>query len=81
MKNKFKKHYNKSSIHVVNSDRLVAELDRHDLKPFIYDLVGIEPVPPPPVDGRGGRLTPPPSTQKMKLPETYDEWLDRMGLT
>jgi hypothetical protein len=83
----FKKYYNKSyHLHVVNSDKMNGVLKKHNINIFPYGLTGIQPVPPPPVDGRGGWWSEiadkkdVPKTEKMEWEETYDEWLNRMGL-
>jgi len=80
-RNKFKKYYSKSySLHIINSDKLMKELNKHNIELFPYVLADIQPVPEP-LQRRDGRIAEDiPETKKLAMPETYDEWLNRKGL-
>lgn len=80
-RNKFKKYYGKNySLHIINSDKMKEELDKHNIEIFPFTLADTQPVPEP-LQRRGGRVREDvPVTKEIKFPETYDEWLDRKGL-
>ncbi len=74
-KNKFKKFYKSSkySLKVTNSDKLVEELSKHNIKLFPYELLDVAPVPP--LQRRAGRIEAPEVisvTKKLKITSYTD---------